>query len=181
VYFVSSVLRDARGRYPEIQKLLLGVLIASRKLRHYFEAHRITVVTSYPLERVLRNREATGRIAEWSLELSGFDLHFANTTSVKSRALADFIAEWTPTPDDEEEAQSSLPGNEDPKHWIMYFDGSFSIVGAGAGVLLISPTGERLKYLVQMLFDEGQATTIRRSTRVYSLASGRLRASESND
>ena len=158
VYFVSSVLRDARERYPEIQKLLLGVLIASRKLRHYFEAHRITVVTSYPLERVLHNRSATGRIAEWSLELSGFDLHFANTTSIKSRALADFIAEWTPTPGSEEEAQSSLPGNEDPECWTMYFDGSFSIQGAGAGVLLISPTGERLKYVVQMLFDEGRAT-----------------------
>ena len=158
MYFVSSVLRDARERYPEIQKLLLGVLIASRKLRHYFEAHRITVVTSYPLERVLHNRSATGRIAEWSLELSGFDLHFANTTSIKSRALADFIAEWTPTPGTEEEAQSSLPGNEDPECWTMYFDGSFSLMGAGAGVLLISPTGERLKYLVQMLFDEGQAT-----------------------
>ena len=43
VYFISAMLRDARERYPEIQKLLLGVLIASRKLRHYFEGRRITV------------------------------------------------------------------------------------------------------------------------------------------
>ena len=93
VYFISAVLHDGREHYTTIQKLLLGVLIASRKLRHYFEAHRITVVTRYPLERALRNRSATGRIAEWSMELSGFDLHFANTKVIKSAALADFIAE----------------------------------------------------------------------------------------
>ena len=113
VCFVSAVLRDAQERYPEIQKLLLRVLLASRKLRHYFEAHRITVVTSYSLERVLRNHSATGRVAEWAPELSGFDLHFANAQAIKSKALVDFVVEWTSTAVDGEEAQSSLPGNED--------------------------------------------------------------------
>ena len=85
VYFISVVLRDARERYLEIQKLLLTVLITSRKLRHYFEGRRITVVTVFPLEWLLRNHSATGRVAEWSLELSGFDLHFANTMTIKDR------------------------------------------------------------------------------------------------
>ena len=57
-----------------------------------------------------------------------------------------------------EEEQSSLPGNEDKERWIMYFDGSFSYHGAGAGVLLVSPTGEHLKYVVQMQFGDGQST-----------------------
>jgi hypothetical protein len=74
VYFISMVLRDARLRYPQVQKLLLGVLLASRKLRHYFESHRITGVNSYSLGRVLHNRSATWRIAEWAMELSGFYL-----------------------------------------------------------------------------------------------------------
>ena len=73
-------------------------------------------------------------MAEWSLELSGFDLHFANTKTIKSMAMADFLAKWTPTPDAGEEPQSSLPGNEDHGRWTMYFDGSFSYEGAGAGV-----------------------------------------------
>jgi hypothetical protein len=59
-----------------VLKLLLGILLASRKLRHYFESHRIIVVNSYSLGRVLHNRSATGHIAEWAMELSDFDLHF---------------------------------------------------------------------------------------------------------
>ena len=48
VYFVSSLLQGARSRYSGIQKVLFGLLMASRKLRHYFQAHEITVVTPPP-------------------------------------------------------------------------------------------------------------------------------------
>ena len=67
--------------------------MASRKLRHYFQAHEITVVTCFPLQRILRNTEATGRIVEWALELSSFGLKFESTSTIQSRALAEFIAE----------------------------------------------------------------------------------------
>lgn len=79
VYFVSAVLQDTSERYSEIQKLLLAILIASRKPIHYFEVHRITVDTSYPLERITHNRNSTSCIAYWALELSGFDVHSVNT------------------------------------------------------------------------------------------------------
>ena len=69
VYFVSTVLRDARERYTMQQKLLYMLLVASRKLHHYFQGHPITVVTAYPLEQVLRNPNVTGRVAEWAVEL----------------------------------------------------------------------------------------------------------------
>jgi hypothetical protein len=69
VYFVSSVLRDTRERYTMQQKLLYTLLIASRKLRHYFQGHPIKVVTDRPLETILRNPNVTGRVVEWAVEL----------------------------------------------------------------------------------------------------------------
>ena len=75
--------------------------MASRKLRHYFQAHEITVVTHFPLQRILQNPEATGRTVEWALELSSFGLKFESTSTIQSRALAEFIAKWMPTPDEE--------------------------------------------------------------------------------
>src|SRR4051812_10356293 len=145
VYFVSSLLQGARSRYSGVQKLLFGLLMASRKLRHYFQAHEITVVTRFPLKRILHNPEATGRIVEWALDLSSFGLKFESTSTIQSRALAEFIAEWTPTPD-EEIQETSAPVQEATSEWVMYFDGAFSLQGAGAGVVLIAPTGEHLKY-----------------------------------
>ena len=53
VYFVSSLLQGARSRYSGMQKLIFVLIMASRKLRHYFQAHEITVVTHFPLQRIL--------------------------------------------------------------------------------------------------------------------------------
>jgi hypothetical protein len=95
MYFVSTVLRDARERYTMQQKLLYTLLIASRKLHHYFQGHPIKVVTDRPLETILRNPNVTGRVAEWAVELHPFEISFETTKVIKSKALAEFTAEWT--------------------------------------------------------------------------------------
>jgi hypothetical protein len=142
VYFASEVLSESKARYQPVQKLLYAVLITSRKLRHYFQEYSISVVADYPLSDILRNQDATGRISKWAVELSALNIDFKLRTAIKLQALVDFMAEWR---------KNQLPTpTERPKHWVMYFDGSLKLEGAGAGVLLISPTGEQLKYVMQI-------------------------------
>jgi hypothetical protein len=72
VYYVSEVLHEAKARYLETHKLLYDVLVASRKLRHYFQARRVVVVTSFPWRAILHNSNATVNIAKWAVELAEF-------------------------------------------------------------------------------------------------------------
>lgn len=96
VYFVSEALHGAKVRYIEMEKLAYALVMASRKIKHYFHAHKIIVPSQYPLGEVLREKEVTGRLSKWAAELSLFDLHFIARTAIKSQILADFMAEWAP-------------------------------------------------------------------------------------
>jgi hypothetical protein len=97
VYYISEVLPETKACYPQIQKLLYVVVLARRKIQHYFEAHPVTVVSSFSLGEIIRNPNATGRIAKWSMELMGETLAYAPRKAVKSQILAVFVAEWTDT------------------------------------------------------------------------------------
>jgi hypothetical protein len=102
------------------------------------------MVTSFGLEEIIRNQLATGRIAKWVLDLMGFDVQYVPQTAIKSQALADFVAEWSKT------QQPPPPATHE--HWSMYFDDSFTFNGARGGVVLISPKGDRLLYVIRLHF-----------------------------
>jgi hypothetical protein len=76
VYYVSEVLANAKTRYTQPQKLLYVLLITSRKLRHYFHAHKIVVPSSFPLGEIIRNRDANGRMSSGQLSLENLRSSF---------------------------------------------------------------------------------------------------------
>ena len=88
VYFISEVLSESKVRYPSIQKLLYGILITSRKLRHYFDEYKISVITDFPLGGIFYNRDATGRISTWAVELGALEINFKPRKAIKSQALS---------------------------------------------------------------------------------------------
>src|SRR3954464_6485717 len=114
-------------------------------LRHYFQDNPITVVSKAPLSDIINNNDSTGRVVKWGIELSSFEITYKRRDAIRSQALADFIADWTKMPD-----ATPMP---EPEYWVMHFDGSKLINGSGAGVLLQSPTGESLQYVLQIHFE----------------------------
>ncbi|KAL5814622.1 hypothetical protein ACOSQ4_025263 [Xanthoceras sorbifolium] len=102
IYYVSKALIATETRYPNTEKVALALIIAARKLRPYFQAHSIVVLTNCPLKQILQKPEVSGRLTKWAIELSEFDVSFKSRSAIKGQAVADFIAEFTePLIDDE--------------------------------------------------------------------------------
>ncbi|KAK1661913.1 hypothetical protein QYE76_050072 [Lolium multiflorum] len=156
VYYISEVLTESKQRYPHFQKLAYGVFLGSRKLRHYFQEHPVTVVSKAPLSTILNNADATGRTAKWGIELSAFDIAYKPRTAVKSQVLADFVADWTEAPD------ASL--EPEPETWVMHFDGSKQHQGSEPESPLKSPIGEELRSFCR---STSKLQTTWRNTRLY--------------
>jgi hypothetical protein len=144
VYYISEVLSETKARYPQVQKLLYAVVLARRKLCHHFEAHPVTVVSSFPLGEIIRNPDAAGRIAKWSIELMGETLAYAPRKAIKSQILVDFVVEWTDT--------QLPPPQIEAECWTLYIDGSVAKTGVGAGLLFVSPLEEHMRYAVRLHF-----------------------------
>jgi ribonuclease HI len=145
VYFVSEVLSLSKNNYTELEKVLYAVLMAFRKLRHYFQAYHIIVPSSQPLKDIMRNREATGSIGKWAAELNEFSIDYVHRSSIQSQALANFIADWTPGAQEEET-------NKDAEAWTVFCDGSWGTFGARAAVVLVAPSKVRTCYATRLDF-----------------------------
>jgi hypothetical protein len=143
IYFVSEVLSLSKKNYTELEKVLYAVLMASRKLRHYFQAYHIIVPSSQPLMDIMRNREATGRIGKWATELNEFSIDYVHRSSIQSQALANFIADWTPGAQGEETTK-------DAEAWTVFCDGSWGTFEAGAAAVLVAPSKVRTCYTVKL-------------------------------
>ncbi|XP_030936622.1 uncharacterized protein LOC115961854 [Quercus lobata] len=142
VYYTGKTLKGAEGRYPQMEKLTFALITDSRKLRHYFQAHVINVMTDHPLKKAMNRLEAAGRLIQWAVELSEFDIRYQPRHAIKAQALADFIAEFTPSHNE----------TEDSKRWIVHVDGSSTRHAGRISVVLQLPKGDKLKHKVRLQY-----------------------------
>ena len=131
VYYVSKSLHEVEVRYLPLEKAILAIVLGTRKLPHYFQAHTIVVLTQLPLKTILRSADYTGRIAKWDTILGAFDIKYMPHTSIKEQILTNLVAEFI------EPKIEELPpvGNMDEKlvgtisqyrlpTWEVYVDGA---------------------------------------------------------
>ena len=132
IYYISKTLVDVETRYLPLEKLVLALVHATRKLPHYFQAHTVFVLTEYPLQSLLKRLDFTGRIAKWGSRLGSFDIRYRPRSSVKGQVLANFIVKFTPKND------RKVICNAEIRLWKAFVDGASNAMRARAGIFIIT-------------------------------------------
>ncbi|GKC66556.1 reverse transcriptase domain-containing protein [Tanacetum coccineum] len=147
VYFVSRALQGPELNYTPMEKLVLALVFAAKRLRRYFQAHPIAVITDQPIRQVMSRPEVAGRLQKWSIMLGEHNITYRPRTSVKGQILADFLVEKP------EEGSTDMSEKETPQEpWTLFTDGSSCIDGSGAGLILTSPEGAEFTYALRFQF-----------------------------
>ncbi|GJV38124.1 reverse transcriptase domain-containing protein [Tanacetum coccineum] len=150
IYFVSRALRGPEVNYTPMEKVVLALVHASKRLRRYFQAHPIIVITDQPIKNILSNPEVAGRMQKWSIQLGEFGIQYRPRVSVKGQVLADFIIE---RPEEEGQDDSAKEEEPLPAQWTLFTDGSSCVDGCGAGVILTDPEGVEFTYALRFQFE----------------------------
>jgi ribonuclease HI len=134
-----------------LEKIAYAVVMAARKLRHYFEGHRIRVITNQPLNDLFANKEASTRIIKWGAELSEYTVDFERRSAIKSQVLADFVIDWT--------SPTHNLGEEILTPWVVQCDEAWCHKGVGILAVVSSPTGVLIRYATRLIFANDKHST----------------------
>ncbi|XP_034709724.1 uncharacterized protein LOC117932556 [Vitis riparia] len=124
IYYVSIALADVETRYSKVELTALALRSAAQKLRPYFQAHLVAVLTDQPLRNILHKPDLTGRMLQWAIELSEYGIELQPRLSMKDQVMADFVLGYSRR----------------------------STQRSGVGLLLQSPTGEHLEQAIRLGF-----------------------------
>ncbi|XP_075659034.1 uncharacterized protein LOC142628887 [Castanea sativa] len=102
-------------------------------------------MTDHPLKKAMNKLKVTGRLIQWAVELSEFDIRYQPRNAIKAPTLADFIVEFTPSHGD-------LDLVEKAKTSVAHMDGSSTLYAGGIGVVLQSPEGDKMKFKVRLQY-----------------------------
>ena len=102
-----------------MEKIAFALLVTSRKLRPYFQAHPIVVMTNQPIRKTMNKIDAVGQLIQWAIELGQFGIEYWPLVALKAQLLVDFITEFT-YPCKEEEPPPLHGNMDDPNRWVNY-------------------------------------------------------------
>ena len=142
VFFVSKSLVDVETRYSHLEQVALALRVAMKKLRPYFHAHPIVVLTDLPLRSTIHKLDLSGRIARWAIELSEFGIQYKPRLAKKEQVLVGFLAEIPQSG----ASQGSL------NWWTLNVDGASRQTGAGIGLQLKSLVEEKIEQAIHLGF-----------------------------
>ncbi|PIN07494.1 DNA-directed DNA polymerase, partial [Handroanthus impetiginosus] len=152
LYYLSRTLTENELKYSPVEKICLALFYAIKKLKHYFEAYSIQLISrADPVKYVMSRPMISGRLAKWSIIFNQYEITYVPQKAVKGQALADFLADH-PTPT-EWELSDEFPDEdvlfiEVLPTWTMFFYGAARSDGAGAGVVFVSPEKQVLTYSI---------------------------------
>ncbi|GKD20077.1 reverse transcriptase domain-containing protein, partial [Tanacetum coccineum] len=147
VYFVSRVLQGPKLNYTPMEKLVLALVFAAKRLRRYIQAHPIAVITDQPIKQIISRPDIARQLKKWSVVLGEHNITYRPRTFVKGQILADFLVE---KPDEAPPDTSVVETPQDP--WILFTDGSSCVDGSGVGLILTSPEGTEFTYALRFQF-----------------------------
>uniref|UniRef100_A0A2N9H092 Integrase catalytic domain-containing protein n=1 Tax=Fagus sylvatica TaxID=28930 RepID=A0A2N9H092_FAGSY len=110
VFFVSKTMNETESRYLPLEKAVLALIQATKKLPHYFQASTVTVLTDLPLKVLLHSSDFSGRVTRWGVHLGSLGVEYKPRTSIKGQVLADFVAKF------QGKGESSEPTNTSSSH-----------------------------------------------------------------
>ena len=126
IYFMSKMLTNVETRYTDFERIALALKMVAKKLRLYFQAHTIIVLTSYPIISILQKPNVSGWLLKQAIELSEFNIEYRPRSTIKGQVFADFIVEMSDV----------QPQDIGKVIWILETNGSSKVVGGGASMVL---------------------------------------------
>ena len=145
IYYVSRALAHAETRHSKIEQTTLALRSAAQKLRPYFQAHPVVILTDQPLRNILHKPDLSGRMLQWAIELSEYEIEYQPRLSMKGQVMTDFVVESSQKPAQDKELHRE-------EWWTLRVDEASRSSRFGVRLLLQSPMGEQLEQAIQLGF-----------------------------
>nr|XP_009765095.1 PREDICTED: uncharacterized protein LOC104216682 [Nicotiana sylvestris] len=151
ILLVYLAISEVAKLATHIWKPALALVVVTRKLRPYFQCHLIAMVTTFPLRNILCKPELSGILAKWAVEMSEFDIEYKLMVAIKSRALADIVADFSPGLLTLATKEAIMVSESTSGVSTLFMDGASSVKGFELRIVLITPSGETLRQAIRTI------------------------------